>query len=237
MDVNDFTQDLEKKIFDVTFKGAVEVTLSNAVLLSIETKGRSLARYRKQVLFIEMCGMRFRKHHQFIGIFDQKTQQLFTGGFIEHFLREETEQLNWKRFANLYPKGPTVLNLKKLEPGFVIWISSVSFALIAFAFEWTLAFRDYLVMKYLLKSFFETQKIRSDKVKQEKPEVMASEENEVDLDSESVEQSELSIIVEKIDSLDGCSEGFSEACLSVERRSEDSSLENLCFEIENLSLT
>src|SRR5690349_9522965 len=100
--------------------------------MAIKTKGQFADRVRKEVLVTTMCGIKLRSHHHFTGILDLKSQQLFTAGIIQH----ETE-VAWKyeirkqRLKHSIIEGPRVLNMKMLEPGFVIWLTSLTLILFA----------------------------------------------------------------------------------------------------------
>jgi len=118
---------------------------------------------KKEELPIEICGLKFPRHHHFFEAFDYKMQQLFTGGLL--WVRNGSLKFNtqWpssdaKYFRTL--DEPKILNLKILEPGFVIWTSSLLFAVTAFIFEWLATFKDFLVMKYILKAFYSTRQER-----------------------------------------------------------------------------
>lgn len=77
--------------------------------------------------------------HKFFGVFDEKLQQLLTGGIINFRLNETwLKQDDKKKYAHLYAhlEGPQVLTLENLEAGFCVWLVSLSFAVIVFLIEW-----------------------------------------------------------------------------------------------------
>lgn len=93
------------------------------------------------------------RHHHFFGVLDLKTQQLIEGGIVP-FYKDVLPVEGWNRYKHLFIEKPKVLNMRMLEPGFVIWTSSLSFALVAFMFEWLMTLKDFLVVKCVLLAFY-----------------------------------------------------------------------------------
>lgn len=123
-----------------------------STLSNFYSTGRFASRIRKEVLFIDMCGMSFPNHHHFTGIFDRKSKQLFVSGQIQY---KSVLTLNsYRNFTYSTVQGPRVLDLRKLEPGFVICMTCATLALIAFLFEWMRTLRDYLFIRSLFSAFY-----------------------------------------------------------------------------------
>ena len=133
------------------------MNLYTELLGTNKTKGRFTSRMREEVIYVKMCGLLF-PHHYYVQMFDSMSQQLFAAGIIKHeyedALKEKIRAINLKY---LILEGPKVLNIRRLEPGFVIWLGSLSFTLFAFSLEWLNALKDYFVFKYILQAFFRMQ--------------------------------------------------------------------------------
>lgn len=138
-------------IFNSDFKGVMQTEDYIRTYMSKSSDGRFLARVREEVLYSEMCGMSFPRHHYFFEMFHLKSQQLFAAGILKF---EETRFQN-RRYdkIRIESDGPKVLSLKMLEPRFVIWVSSLSLAFAAFVFEWLFALKEYLIAKFSTTSF------------------------------------------------------------------------------------
>lgn len=140
-----------KQIFDPEFKESILVGGSNLYLDVQFSKGKLLDRILKQRLAHDASGMLFPRNHKLFDIFNRKIQQLLTGGIINHFTDEWFKYLDAKRYAHLYPEGPKVLTMKHLEAGFVLWLVSISFAIMAFSCEWIIRLKNFCVMKCVLE--------------------------------------------------------------------------------------
>lgn len=120
------------------------------------TKGRILKHLLKERWLIKMEGMQFIANSYLFEEFDRKFQQLFEGGLPNFYAADYFifKNANPKHFEHLYLDGPQVLSLKHLEAGFVVWLSSKAFAIVAFMIEWLIRLLDYLVIKYIFTAFF-----------------------------------------------------------------------------------
>lgn len=119
------------------------------------TKGKFLKTLLKDRAMLQMEGVSMQRNHPFFEEFDRKFQQLFTGGLINQYTEEYFETLNPKRYEHLYPGDePQVLTMKHLEAGFVVWLVSLSFAIIEFIIEWIIQLEEYLVIKFILSTFY-----------------------------------------------------------------------------------
>lgn len=128
----------------------------------VEEQKKILETLKTQDLDITICGLKFPRHHPFCEIYEHKLQQIFAtsswnNGLRSHgFLETQWPSPNLKRFRTF--NEPKVLNMKMLEPGFVIWTSSLLLAVAAFIFEWLITLKDYIVTKYILEAFYTTRR-------------------------------------------------------------------------------
>lgn len=115
-----------------------------------------------------MCGMKFSRHHHFTYIFERKSKQLFTGGIFPYYADSKTSNSDQKRYKHLYSDKPKVLNLRMLEPGFVIWTTSLLLAIITFISEWLMTLKDLIVIYNIFAVFFhtkhETERLNFDRI-------------------------------------------------------------------------
>lgn len=99
--------------------------------------------------------MLFERNHYLFEEFDRKFEQMFNAGLINYYAENFFKSMNQKRYKHLYrDSDPQVLSLKHLEAGLVIWLVSISFAIIAFTIEWISRLLDYLMINYILSVFF-----------------------------------------------------------------------------------
>lgn len=139
-----------------SFQGAVQVFDEMLRFLAVDTKGLFLKRiFDSERLYGEMFGIRFSFQHYLFELLDRKFQQMFAGGIIEFYNREYKDYLNPKRYEHLHPTGPQVLTLEHLRAGFVVWLVSVVFAILTFIWEWIVTLINYVITKYIFKSFYE----------------------------------------------------------------------------------
>lgn len=160
----------EEKIYDLmrvnltdwTFKGAVQVVDETVRIQMWSSNGSVFKRYLKERITFQMMSLRFSC--KITGeAFDEKIQQLVTGGFISLFERETKTRIDPKNYEHLHFRGPKVLSMENLKAGFVVWITTVSFAILAFICEWAKRFLDYLIVKNLLKAFYQEMDSRTRK--------------------------------------------------------------------------
>lgn len=116
------------------------------------SSGNFSARILRDRLILEMCGMRFPRNHRLFAAFDKKFEKLFTAGIVSkhqdhwsfNYLR------NPKRYEHLSPNGPRKLTLEHLEAGFVIWLISVSIAVMVFLLQWIVMLENFFIFKLLM---------------------------------------------------------------------------------------
>lgn len=111
---------------------------------------------KKEEFAASLCGLKFPRHHPLFEIYDQKLQQIFSGQFL--YERRELFNQQWTQWRLRTIDTPKVLNMKMLEPGFVIWTLSLLLAVAAFIFEWLVTLKDFLVMQYILEAFYTTRR-------------------------------------------------------------------------------
>lgn len=119
-----------------------------------------------------MCGMMFPRHHHFVGIFEEMYLRLYDAGItsyeinsISQFVREFEKYeipsgisvIESRMVKRETDNGPQVLDMFKLEPGFVIWLASLTLTFIAFSLEWLNTLKDYIVFKYIFRALFQMQ--------------------------------------------------------------------------------
>lgn len=138
-----------------SFKGAVQVFDEMLRFLAADTKGLFLRRVFEERLYFEMFGLKLSYFHYLFEVLDRKIQQLFVGGIIDHYNSEFNEYLNPKRYEHLHPTGPQVLTLEHLRAGFVVWLVSVTVAILTFAWEWIMALVDYVIARYIFITFYD----------------------------------------------------------------------------------
>lgn len=119
------------------------------------SRGHIIRRLIPDRIGVQMWGLSLQKNHKFFDILDRKCQNLFEAGIIDRLLRNLTEKGDPKRYAHLYKNGPKVLTLEHLEAGFIIWLTSLSFTLIAFISEWIIKIVEFTLYKSILGAFYE----------------------------------------------------------------------------------
>jgi hypothetical protein len=100
-----------------------------------------------------MC-IQFYRHEPFFEKFDEKFQQFFTAGLFEYYALEWYKYLDPNRYKHLDKHEPQVLTLTHLEAGFVVWLASLSVAILAFVMEWAISLKNFLVFKLVLRAFY-----------------------------------------------------------------------------------
>lgn len=149
---------LKKNIYEPSFKGSLEIDLYNILAYMLISKGKILKRLLHERLSFDMLSLQFPPHHELYEIFDEKMQQLFISGIIDHHVSEYNRLADPKCYEHLYRIEPQQLTLKNLEAGFVIWLASINFAIVAFVFEWFVRLTEYLMIRYLAAAFYMLRK-------------------------------------------------------------------------------
>lgn len=142
------------RLNDSSFKGAVEVQNEVLKFQAIATNGTFLKRiFKQQPLKARFISFSFVNNPLF-ETFDEKIQQLFTGGFINYFDRDFKEFTNPARYEHLHAKGPEVLTMKDLKAGFVVSTVPLVFAFIAFVLEWIRRLSELVFFKCAIEAFY-----------------------------------------------------------------------------------
>lgn len=161
-------------IFDPSFKGAVHLNSISKISYAFWTRGEILKRIIKEPFITESCGMAMLHNNKLFDAFDLKTQQLVAAGIIDYHANVFENRFNpnfYKKpklltrqyletvYIKSFPEGPQILTWEHLEAGFIVWLCCLLFALIAFIFEWIIRLKNFLLIKYILFSFYETKRL------------------------------------------------------------------------------
>jgi hypothetical protein len=166
------------KIYDPSFRGGVgfshlelkeQAKMSNGAILKILLKSF----FRE-----ETCGLQIRSdigtYSDLFDVYDNVTRKLFEAGIIQHWLAETDKYLDPRYYEKpllltkvylheIYPKthhkGAQILTVEDLEAGLVIYLGTVALSFIAFALEWLVRFKDYLIVLNLLAAYFKAKEI------------------------------------------------------------------------------
>lgn len=107
------------------------------------SQGKLLKRLLKKRIMLEMNGIAFSRSSKFFFIFDKKLQQLFTAGLTNRYAYIlHRDERAYEKFES--SSGPQVLTLKHLEAGFVVWLITLSTAIIIFIAEWVLDYVNHI---------------------------------------------------------------------------------------------
>jgi hypothetical protein len=157
--LNDETREKYKKemqsvISDPTFKGVY--CIENMYDAVMKTDGAIYERIIEEQLILQFKTVLLDRDN---GVFqhpkfDKKTQQLIDSGIVEYFAKEYIDKINKNRYKN-QTSDPQKLTLKTLEAGFVVWLISVQFAVLAFLCEWIKRLSEYFIFKHIFHAFFE----------------------------------------------------------------------------------
>jgi hypothetical protein len=124
------------------------------------------------------CGVDFPRNHKFYENFNRKITQLYEAGITERYSKHyyhlldlkyyERPRLIHKKYLETtwrksFIKEPKILSMRDLEFGFVIWLGSLVFPLIAFVLEWFKRLKEFLVIHFLLAAYFEIKYSESSK--------------------------------------------------------------------------
>lgn len=141
-------------LMEPDFNGGIQVLHDSLPIQTLLTNGSILKRILKEQFRVQMFSFRQKKNYM-IDVLNDKLAQLAESGIIEFFERDREDLLNIKRYEHLNYDGPKVLTLKHLEAGFVVWLVTVSFTFIIFAFEWLVTFLNFLALSHIFKAFYQ----------------------------------------------------------------------------------
>lgn len=151
---------LSEDMHDSSFKGGVVYSNMDKLMHNIENKGKYRLKFLDQIIFDYCEGMVFPKFHYLYTSFNEKIQQLVTGGFFEHWLEKWTKhRFNTEKPP---PAGPENLNLDQLSIGFVIWLIALAISLTAFIGEllryWGPKIYHLIIFEQILKAFLKAHR-------------------------------------------------------------------------------
>jgi hypothetical protein len=121
--------------------------------LILKTQGRILKRMLKQSVLGSRKVLVFPQNHRFYEIFNKKIGQLVTAGIINHLANDFKDVVNMKKFSQLKSDEVVPMSLEHLEAGFVIWLVSMIFPFVAFAFEWIVTLKDFMIFQRMFEAF------------------------------------------------------------------------------------
>jgi hypothetical protein len=101
-----------------------------------KTKGRILQRVIQEKDLSRTKTLVFEHNHPFYKIFEEKIQQMVTGGILKHTINNYKDSINAIRLTHSKLNVETPMSLEHLEAGFVVWLVSLMFPIIAFMIEW-----------------------------------------------------------------------------------------------------
>lgn len=160
---------LFEKIYNPSFKGAVHVNNKNYADLAIKSKSGFINRCLKQPFMTEACGMEIQRNHRMFDVLDEKIQQLFVGGIIDHYTdvsrnqmssnnSEKLQELTKENIAETHEisqsKVPKVMTLEQLRVAFALWLLLLIAATVVFAMEWVIKFKNCLIISFIFLSFY-----------------------------------------------------------------------------------
>jgi hypothetical protein len=118
-----------------------------------KTQGKIMQRIIKEKDLTKTKIFAFPQNHPFYKVFEEKIQQMVTGGILEHIINDYNSSVNPKRFAHLNVEKVQPINVEHLEAGFVIWLISLVFPIIAFMIEWIVHLKTPFIFWYCFNSY------------------------------------------------------------------------------------
>lgn len=141
---------------DSSFKGSAIANNIFVLMKAISYKGKYRWKELEHKVFSFYQGIAFPRHHYLFSTFNEKIQQLTTGGFINYW------QEKWTKHRNVTEKipepEPKVLDVERLSIGFQIWLIMLGISLIAFIGEivhyWAPKLYHVVVFYCILNCFY-----------------------------------------------------------------------------------
>lgn len=160
----DFKDLLTKNIYDHRLKEVYHVRADYLNQLITDSAGRIGSRIIKEILPGVTKTLTFPRNHRFFEIFDEKIQKMVTAGIINHFAEEDYKNLlNAKNFSKSKLDEVKPLNLEHLEAGFVVWLVTLVFPIVAFIMEWIVTLKNLIVFKYIYLTFIKAVEKNAEK--------------------------------------------------------------------------
>jgi hypothetical protein len=149
---------VNESVYDHQFKGVFHFLSNNLKLLIANSSGKILKRIIKEDILDTPKTLVFPRNHRFFEAFNQKIERIVPSGIIvDHFNDDIYRNLiNPKQFKHLYLDQETPMALEHLEAGFVVWLVSLVFPIIAFIGEWIARFMDFIVFRSVFTAYIKS---------------------------------------------------------------------------------
>lgn len=157
--MQDYVDILEHKIYDPRFRSGMKISYDTVCSASRRTEGKFLKRVLKDRIGIVFEGLQFSRQSWLYWPFEDNIAHLISAGIIDFYTNGFYERYNPNRFKIIEDREPKVLTMEHLEASFVVWVSTISFAIVAFIGEWICRFILYFTFKSILSIYFD-QKLR-----------------------------------------------------------------------------
>jgi hypothetical protein len=167
---SEFVDILYNKVHDQSFRGGIHIISRFLAGLSEGSRGEIMRRLMKNPFMVQPCGMEFLPNDKFYDHFNNKIQQMISGGILQHLIAAydkfldpkfyESPQLMTKEYLNeIYPKsfppeGRKVLTMGQLESGFVIIAIFLLLSLVVFLLEWSRTWKDLVIWICILDAYY-----------------------------------------------------------------------------------
>lgn len=151
---------LVKNLTDPSFKGSVLAKDNFVAMKTIAFKGKYRWKFLEQTAFSYSEAMMFNRFNYLYSTFNEKINQLITGGFLHHW------QEKWTKHRIITekppPPDPVVLDMEHLSIGFKIWLIMLGISTMAFIIEivhhWGPKLYDLIIFHYILSMFYKKSK-------------------------------------------------------------------------------
>lgn len=147
------TESLLPLLNNATFKGGLSLNEHNLFYYVKWSQGKILERLLPERMFLEMFSMGFPRNHQFFETFNEKLEQMTSGGLIDYYTSGYKDQMNPQRYAHLVGSNSDGLKMNRLQSGFVFWFVSTSFVLAGFFLDWLVKLKEYFVRQWMITVF------------------------------------------------------------------------------------
>lgn len=145
---------MSRDIFNESFKGGYHLPGLLRHEFVADSKGKLLKRILHDRLKSEMYGMGILRNDKLFGIIDKKMQQLYEAGIIQNCYADFDIYSSTKYYERFEEsEKPKVLTHETLEAGFVIWLVTILFSIIAFICEWLIKAAEFFMIKTLVVNF------------------------------------------------------------------------------------
>lgn len=126
----------------------------------------------KNPFMAEACGMEIQRNHRMFAVLDEKIQQLFVGGIIDHYTDVSRNQMSSNKSGKLQEltreniaethemsqsKAPKVMTLEQLRVAFALWVLLLMAAAVIFVMEWVIKFKNCLIISFIFLGFYKPE--------------------------------------------------------------------------------